>query len=130
MPVWTPELLHAMRHAGDERADEALRTATAAHGDVARISQVFRSFAADEAELPADALVISTHALGYAGVDAFNELTTNPAYSEVPGVLVAGETQANVAGHVRLDRIRRFVQLPIHTDEMTRLLEELIPARA
>jgi hypothetical protein len=55
MPVWTPELLHAMRHAGDERADEALRTATAAHGDVARISQVFRSFAADEAELPADA---------------------------------------------------------------------------
>lgn len=53
--VWTPERLHAMRHTGDERADEALRTATAVHGDVARISQVFRSFAADEAELPADA---------------------------------------------------------------------------
>jgi len=55
MPAWTPELLQAMRHTGDERADEALRTATAVHGDVARISQVFRSFAADEAELPADA---------------------------------------------------------------------------
>lgn len=55
MPVWTPELLHAMRHTGDERADQALVTATAMHGDVARISQVFRSFAADERELPADA---------------------------------------------------------------------------
>ena len=79
---------------------------------------------------PADALVISTHALGYSGVDAFNQLTTDPTYAAVPGVLVAGETQANVAGHVRLDRIRRFVQLPIHTEEMSRLLEELIPARA
>lgn len=55
MPAWTPELLDRMRHAGDERADQALATATALHGDVARISQVFRSFAADERELPADA---------------------------------------------------------------------------
>lgn len=55
MRKWTPELLEAMRHCGDEAADRTLEQASALQGEVSRISAVFRSFAADDAEIPADA---------------------------------------------------------------------------
>ena len=52
---WTPELLDAMRHTGDELADTTLAQAAALHGEVSKINAVFRSFAADDAQIPADA---------------------------------------------------------------------------
>lgn len=55
MPAWTPELLDRMRHQGDALADEAFARAASLHGEVSRISKVFRSFAADDAQIPADA---------------------------------------------------------------------------
>lgn len=54
MHDWTPELLREMRHTGDPLADDMLRTAVWGH-EVPRINAIFRSFAADDAEIPADA---------------------------------------------------------------------------
>ncbi len=55
MSRWTPELLDLLRHSGDELADRTLEQAASVQGEVSRISAVFRSFAADEAEIPPDA---------------------------------------------------------------------------
>lgn len=55
MRDWPPELLDSMRRSGDEAADQTLALAVAQHGDVSRISQVFRSLTADDAQIPADA---------------------------------------------------------------------------
>lgn len=54
MRTWTPELLETMRTTGDPRADGALRGPLDGRA-VRRINEIFRSFAADDAEVPADA---------------------------------------------------------------------------
>lgn len=54
MREWTPALLDEMRRTGDPLADATLQQAVAAD-DVARINRIFRSFAADVAQVPADA---------------------------------------------------------------------------
>lgn len=54
MREWTPELLDEMRHTGDPLADETVRRAVAAN-DVPRINAIFRSFAAEDEQVPADA---------------------------------------------------------------------------
>ncbi|HEY8358996.1 MAG TPA: hypothetical protein VIL30_16180, partial [Ramlibacter sp.] len=54
MHAWTAELLDEMRRTGDDAADATLAQA-AELGDIGRISAAFRSFAADDSEIPADA---------------------------------------------------------------------------
>lgn len=54
MHDWTPALLEEMRRTGDPLADEMLRTAMWGH-EVPHINAIFRSFAADDAEVPKDA---------------------------------------------------------------------------
>ncbi|MDB5898746.1 MAG: hypothetical protein JWP22_2547 [Ramlibacter sp.] len=56
MREWTPELLQEMRRTGDELADETLARAVWGH-DVPRINVIFRTFAAEHADIPADAPV-------------------------------------------------------------------------
>ena len=54
MREWTPELLAEMRRTGDPLADATLQRAMA-RGDVPRMNAIFRSFAADDVQVPADA---------------------------------------------------------------------------
>lgn len=54
MREWTPALLEKMRRTGDPLADRTLRRAMRGH-EVPRINEIFRSFAADDAEVPPDA---------------------------------------------------------------------------
>ena len=54
MREWTPELLEEMRRTGDPFAEATLQRAMQ-RGDVPRINDIFRSFAADDAHVPADA---------------------------------------------------------------------------
>lgn len=75
-----------------------------------------------------DCLVLSSHTLGKEAVEAFNTLSTDPAYATLPAVLVAGETQAAVEGMARVDALRRCTRLPIRKREFSRLLEELLGA--
>ena len=54
MRDWNHALLEEMRHTGDPLADATLARA-AETGEVGRINAIFRSFAADEAQVPPDA---------------------------------------------------------------------------
>ncbi|MEX0689557.1 MAG: protein kinase [Pirellulales bacterium] len=78
---------------------------------------------------PADCLVVSTHSLGRAAVDAFNTLTTDPFLAEVPAILLAGSRQADLASTARCDGRRRIVQMPVQAEELTRLLDDLVGTR-
>jgi len=75
--------------------------------------------------LPADCLVLSTHSLGDDAVAAFNSLTSDPFLAAVPAVLLLGSKQAGLAAAARSDGRRRVVQMPVQTEEMTRVLQEL-----
>ncbi|QJW84431.1 DUF2236 domain-containing protein [Ramlibacter terrae] len=73
MHAWTTELLDEMRRTGDPEADATLANAAELR-DIRRISESFRSFAADDAEIPPDAprefpdFVAATRALPH-GID-------------------------------------------------------------
>lgn len=54
MHAWTPEVLDRMARTGDPLADDMLEVATF-NGDVPKISAIFKSFAADVSQMPADA---------------------------------------------------------------------------
>jgi eukaryotic-like serine/threonine-protein kinase len=82
------------------------------------------------APLPADCLVLSTHALGEDAVDAFNQLTQDPFLAEVPAVLLLGSRQSGFAAAARTDGRRRVVQMPVQAEAMHRVLRELVAARA
>ena len=55
MIPWIPERLNTMSRCGDELADATVAEAASVHGMLSRISAAFRSFAADDAEMPPDA---------------------------------------------------------------------------
>jgi serine/threonine-protein kinase len=78
--------------------------------------------------LPADCLVLSTHTLGDDAVVAFNKLTSDPFLAAVPAVLLLGSKQAELAAAARSDGRRRVVQMPVPTEAMTRLLQEVVAA--
>ncbi|MFM7138470.1 MAG: protein kinase domain-containing protein [Planctomycetota bacterium] len=80
--------------------------------------------------LPADCLVLSTHALGDDAVTAFNTLTSDPFLAAVPAVLLLGSKQADLAGAARSDGRRRVIQMPVPTEAMSRVLEELVAGNA
>ena len=80
--------------------------------------------------LPADCLVLSTHSLGDDAVAAFNTLTSDPFLAAVPAVLLLGSKQADLAGAARSDGRRRVVQMPVQTEDMSRVLRELVAGTA
>lgn len=75
--------------------------------------------------LPADALVLSSHTLGQAAVDAFNMLSTDRSYASVPAILLVGAKQDDVAAAAHTDARRRVMRLPVQADEFGRLLREI-----
>jgi CheY-like chemotaxis protein len=75
----------------------------------------------------ADCLVISAAGLGAnVAIEAFNQLSTDPAYANVPAILLAGPKQAGIEKHARADRLRKVVQLPVPSKQLGRLLVTLI----
>jgi len=76
--------------------------------------------------LPADCLVISSQLLGEAAVDAFNMLTKDPFFAQVPAVLITSPRQAGLAARVRLDDRRKIATMPIRNAEMGLLLDGLL----
>lgn len=75
----------------------------------------------------ADCLVISAVGLGAnVATEAFNQLSTDPAYDNVPAILLAGPKQAGIEKHARTDRLRKVVKLPVPSKQLGRLLMTLI----
>ena len=60
----------------------------------------------------------------------FNTLTSDPFLAAVPAVLLLGSKQADLAGAARSDGRRRVVQMPVQTEDMTRVLHELLTGNA
>lgn len=79
--------------------------------------------------VPADCLVISAQSIGSAAVEAFNTLTTDPFYAEIPAILIAGQRQATLAATAKVDARRRLVSMPTPSAEIARILGELVPAK-
>jgi eukaryotic-like serine/threonine-protein kinase len=80
--------------------------------------------------LPADCLVISAQELGDEAVEAFNELSTDAFFAEVPAILIASGRQEGVLGAARFDDRRRLLQIPINSEKMISLLSDLISSSA
>jgi CheY-like chemotaxis protein len=80
--------------------------------------------------LPADCLVISAQELGDEAVEAFNELSTDSFFAEVPAILIASGRQEGVLEAAQFDHRRRLLQIPINSEKMISLLTDLIPSSA
>lgn len=78
--------------------------------------------------LPADCLVISAKTLGSAAVEAFNAVSADPFLAQVPAVLLADPRQG-ILSSARADDKRRLVPLPVQTDALLRILDELLPGK-
>jgi len=76
--------------------------------------------------LPADCLVISMQSLGEEAIAAFNKLTTDPFYSQVPAILLVGAKQKEIAAQAVVDERRRVLVTPFHTRDLTALLEAIM----
>jgi len=76
--------------------------------------------------LPADCLVISTQSLGGESIDAFNKLTTDPFFSQVPAILLVAPKHKELAEKAVVDERRRVLVTPFHTRQITDMLGELI----
>jgi CheY-like chemotaxis protein len=80
--------------------------------------------------LPADCLVISMQSLGEEAIAAFNKLTTDPFYSQVPAILLVGAKQKEIATQAVVDERRRVLVTPFHTRDLTALLEAIMSDHA
>jgi response regulator RpfG family c-di-GMP phosphodiesterase len=78
----------------------------------------------------ADCLVISTQSLGEEAITAFNKLTTDPFYSQVPAILLIGQKQREIATQAVVDERRRVLVTPFHTRDLTSLLEAIMSDHA
>lgn len=79
---------------------------------------------------PADLLVISTHSLGDAAVEAFNKLSADPYLADVPAILLESGKQPQLAAAAKVDDRRRVVSLPVSGKELTDALTAVTAARA
>lgn len=80
--------------------------------------------------LPADALVISTQSLGEDAIEAFNKLTSDPFFSQVPALLLVPQKHKELAERAVLDDKRRLLETPFHTRQIVELLDELCGTHA
>ncbi len=78
---------------------------------------------------PADCLVMSSHSLGAAAVEAFNQLSTDPILADVPAILLADSRQGEFEATTQVDARRRFVLMPIRTADMEKILTDLASRR-
>ncbi len=76
--------------------------------------------------LPADCLVMSTQSLGDAAVHAFNRLSTDAFFAAVPAILLTSPKQKALSAQAKLDGLRKVLETPIRTAEMTKLLDSLV----
>jgi CheY-like chemotaxis protein len=76
--------------------------------------------------LPADCLVMSTQSLGDAAVHAFNRLSTDAFFAAVPAILLTSPKQKSLSKQAKLDGLRKVLETPIRTAEMTKLLDSLV----
>ncbi len=76
--------------------------------------------------LPADCLVISSQSLGEEAITAFNKLTTDPFFSQVPAILLVGPKQKELTTQAVVDERRRVLVTPFHTRDLTSLLEAIL----
>jgi serine/threonine-protein kinase len=76
--------------------------------------------------LPADCLVMSTQSLGDAAVHAFNRLSTDAFFAAVPAILLTSPKQKSLSTQAKLDGLRKVLETPIRTAEMTKLLDSLV----
>lgn len=79
---------------------------------------------------PADLLVISTRNLGEAAVEAFNKLSADPYFADVPAILLESGKQPQLAAAAKVDDRRRVVSLPVSSKELTDALAAVTAARA
>jgi hypothetical protein len=63
-------------------------------------------------------------------VEAFNQLSTDAFFSEVPAILIASGRQEAVLEAAQFDDRRRLLQIPINSEKMISLLRVLIPSSA
>lgn len=80
--------------------------------------------------LPADCLVISTQSLAESAIEAFNKLTTDPFYAQVPAILLVAPRHRELAQQAVVDERRRTLHTPFHTSDITQLLAELVGSAA
>lgn len=76
--------------------------------------------------VPADGIVLCAQSLGEPAVEAFNTLTTDPFFSQVPAVLLVSQRQAALAERAAVDGRRKVMATPFHSREMAQLLDELL----
>ncbi|MFM7077409.1 MAG: protein kinase domain-containing protein, partial [Planctomycetaceae bacterium] len=76
--------------------------------------------------LPADCLVISTQSIGEDAIDAFNKLTSDPFFSQVPAILLVPAKHRELAEKAVTDERRRVLATPFHTRQITEMLDELV----
>lgn len=79
----------------------------------------------------ADCLVVSSIGLGMVvALEIFNRLSTDPAYANVPAILLAGPKQAGIEKQARTDKLRKVVLLPVASKHLGRLLAALIQRKS
>lgn len=76
--------------------------------------------------LPADCLVMSTQSIGDAAVRAFNRLSTDAFFAAVPAILLTSPKQKSLSAQAKLDGLRKVLETPIRTAEMTKLLDSIV----
>jgi len=76
--------------------------------------------------VPADGLVLCAQSLGEPAVQAFNTLTSDPFFSQVPAVLLVPSKHRELAEKAVTDERRRVLVTPFHTRDITELLDALI----
>ena len=58
--------------------------------------------------------------------EVFNRLSAEPAYADVPAVLLGGPGHEGLKDHVRTDRLRKVAILPVRSKQLATLLVTLI----
>lgn len=76
--------------------------------------------------LPADCLVICATSLGEAALEAFNTLSVDPFFKQVPALLLVSEKQKHLAAGAQTDERRQTVLAPVQAARMVQLLDEVI----
>jgi hypothetical protein len=75
--------------------------------------------------------VISAIGLGTtAAAEVFNRLSVEPAYADLPAILLGGPGHEDIKDHVRTDRLRKVVVLPVRSKQLAKLLETLIQRKS
>ena len=70
--------------------------------------------------------MISSQLLGEAAVEAFNALTRDPFFAQVPALLITSPRQAELVARARMDERRKIVTMPIRSADVGLLLDALI----